>query len=163
MLQNVLFVHVCIWLHGWANSYRLVHYSYTWLSLTGSSSILASYFLLWCLIPLSDTIFILLVSLCTLWIISRVHNISREGEFLTAYTCFKCTLSSTESTPPSVNKISAHIRTVCLYFIKHNSVFDIIDINVLAYWHWTIKMWTSSAFGVLASHITWNSLYRRWL
>ena len=36
-------------------------------------------------------------------IISRVHNIYREGECLTAYTCFKHTASSTESTPPGVN------------------------------------------------------------
>ena len=30
-------------------------------------------------------------------------------------------------------------------FIKRNCVFDIIDINVLAYCHWTIELWTSSA------------------
>ena len=34
---------------------------------------------------------------------ARVHNISREEECLTAYTCFKCATSSTESTPPGVN------------------------------------------------------------
>ena len=33
----------------------------------------------------------------------RVHNVSREGECLTAYTCFKRTASSTESTPSGVN------------------------------------------------------------
>ena len=33
----------------------------------------------------------------------RVHNISREGECLTAHTCLKRTASSTESTPPGVN------------------------------------------------------------
>ena len=36
-------------------------------------------------------------------LLSRVHNISREGECLTAYTCFKRTASSTKSTPPGVN------------------------------------------------------------
>ena len=38
-----------------------------------------------------------------LHMIPRVHNISREGECLTAYTCFKRTALSTESTPPGVN------------------------------------------------------------
>ena len=37
------------------------------------------------------------------WYISRVHNISREGECLTAYTCFKRSASSTKSTPSGVN------------------------------------------------------------
>ena len=36
-------------------------------------------------------------------IIPRVHNISKERECLTAYTCFKHTASSTESTPSGVN------------------------------------------------------------
>ena len=36
-------------------------------------------------------------------ILPRVHNISREGECLTAYTCFKRTALSTESTPSGVN------------------------------------------------------------
>ena len=35
--------------------------------------------------------------------LSRVHNIGREGECLTPYTCFKRTASSTESTPPGIN------------------------------------------------------------
>ena len=38
-----------------------------------------------------------------LYTLTRVHNISREGECLTAYTCFKRTVSSTESIPPGVN------------------------------------------------------------
>ena len=37
MLENA-FICTCIWLHGWANSYRLVHYSYiaisNWFELT---------------------------------------------------------------------------------------------------------------------------------
>ena len=37
MLENA-FIRTCIWLHGWANSYRLVHYSYitisNWFELT---------------------------------------------------------------------------------------------------------------------------------
>ena len=37
------------------------------------------------------------------YILARVYNISREGECLTAYTCFKCTALSTESTPSGVN------------------------------------------------------------
>ena len=36
----------------------------------------------------------------------RVHNINREGECLTAYTCFKHTASSTESTPPGVAMVA---------------------------------------------------------
>ena len=39
------FICTCIWLHGWTNSYRLVHYSYTWLFLTGLSWLLDPYFL----------------------------------------------------------------------------------------------------------------------
>ena len=50
----------------------------------------------------------------------RVHTISREGECLTAYACFKHTVSSTKSTPPGVNYISAPIRKVLLDFIKQN-------------------------------------------
>ena len=38
-----------------------------------------------------------------LYMLTRVHNISREGECLTAYTCFKRTASSTESTPSGEN------------------------------------------------------------
>ena len=38
-----------------------------------------------------------------LYVLPRVHNISREGECLTAYTYFKCNASSTESTPLGVN------------------------------------------------------------
>ena len=113
------------------------------------------------------------------YLIPRVDNIGREGERLTAYTCFKHTASSTKSTLPGVNYISAHIIKESLYLIKHNCVFYIIDINVLAYCRWTIELWTSSAlcfsircflfllkrlslaanscFGILASHIAWNS------
>ena len=78
-----------------------------------------------------------------------------------------------------LDKLSTHISKACLYFIKRNCVFDIIDINVLAYCRWSIELWTSSAlcyircflsllkrlslavdgrFGILASHIAWNSL-----
>ena len=43
------------------------------------------------------------ILMCYRLLTSRVHNISREGECLTAYTCFKRTASSTKSTPPGVN------------------------------------------------------------
>ena len=89
--------------------------------------------------------FILVIYTDTDTLLPRVHNISREGEYLTAYTYFKHTESSTESTPSGVNYISAHISKAHLYFIKHNCVFDINDINFLAYYCWPIELWTSSA------------------
>ena len=66
--------------------------------------------------------------------------ISRKGECLTAYTCFKHTASSTESTPPGVNQVSAPICKALLYFIKRNCALDIIDINVSAYCRWAIEL-----------------------
>ena len=63
-------------------------------------------------------------------IIPRVHNISREGECLTAYTCFKRTASSTKSTPPGVNYISAHISKAHLHLIKRNCVYLILSTSM---------------------------------
>ena len=52
------FICTCIWLDSWANSYRLVHYSYTWLFLTGLSWLLVSYFLLLTPFPFSNLNFL---------------------------------------------------------------------------------------------------------
>ena len=62
---------------------------------------------------------------------------SREGECLTAYTCFKRTVLSIESTPSGVNQISTpkskHFY-ILLSKCTRNCVFDniIIDINDVA-------------------------------
>ena len=81
---------------------------------------------------------------------SRVHNISRKGECLTAYTCFKGTALSTKSThPPGVNYISAPNSKALTYFVKPNVciiVYLILSTSMLwlivivAYCSWIIKL-----------------------
>ena len=66
------------------------------------------------------------------YILPRAHNISKEREYLTAYTCFKRTASSTESTPSDVNWISAPITKRYYILLSNARVIMysiIIDIN----------------------------------